>query len=66
MELLAVTGDKGNGIALVQQLDNVGYMAGILFQLLRQNLNDGIHRSLSFLTKTGPGCPALQLKITYL
>ena len=44
VHLLAVTGDKGNGVAHVQQGDNVFHMGKRLVQLLSQTLCDGLHR----------------------
>ena len=39
MKLLAVAGDEGDRVALVQQPDHVFHMPGVLIQLLRQRLN---------------------------
>ena len=44
MELLSITGDKGNGIALIQQVDDVCDVLGLLIQFLGQKLNDIVHR----------------------
>ena len=46
VKLFTVTGNKGNGIALVQQADDVLYIAGVFVKLIGKRLND-IH-SLSF------------------
>ena len=39
MKLLAVAGNEGDRVALVQQPDHVFHMPGVLIQLLRQRLN---------------------------
>ena len=48
MEFLAVAGDEGDGIALVQKGDDVFNVPGVLPQLLSQNFYDFLH-GISFL-----------------
>ena len=43
MELLAVAGDEGDGVALVQKADHVFHVAGILVQFSCQLLDDVLH-----------------------
>ena len=61
VHLLAVTGDKGNGVAFVDEPDDVFHIFLFLSQLLRQDLCNGKHnflldceiRSLSYHTFPG-------------
>ena len=43
VELLAVAGDEGDGVALIQQVDDILHMGQGLFQLPGQNFRDGLH-----------------------
>ena len=43
VKLLAVAGDEGNGVALVQKADHVFHMAGVFVQLRCQLLNEILH-----------------------
>ena len=56
VKLLAVAGDEGDGVALVQQAHHVFHVLRGLVQLLRQRLND-VHTLIPF--KRAPLCGAL-------
>ncbi len=63
VKLLAVTGNKGDGIPLIQQPHHIFHMLRLLLQFLRQLFNDRLHRTSSFPYKTpgrlpGRGPPA--------
>jgi len=45
VELFAVAGDEGDGIALVQQLNHVGHVLGGFVQFLGELFDDRVHRS---------------------
>ena len=47
VQLLAVAGDKGDGISLIQQADNVFHMLRVFIKLLCNGLNN-IHRNFLF------------------
>ena len=49
VKLLAVAGDEGNGVALVQKADHVFHMAGVFVQLRCQLLNEILHAPVPFL-----------------
>ena len=52
--LLAVAGDEGDGVALVQKLDDIGDILRVLVQLLGQLGDDGFHIT-SFDVRVSPG-----------
>ena len=46
VQFLAVAGDEGNGVSLINQIDDIPYICLALFQLVGQNLYDGVHSVL--------------------
>ena len=53
VKLLAVAGDEGNGVALIQQVDDVLHMDRRGSQLLSQKFRNGLHSFAPFVGKTG-------------
>ena len=60
VELLAVAGDEGDGVALVQKAHHVLHVLRLLIQLLGNALDNGVH-SVSFPYQPGPRCPGRQV-----
>ena len=58
VQLLPVAGDEGNGVALIQQVDDVLHMDRRGSQLLRQKFRNGLHSFAPFVGENRDGGPS--------